>query len=77
MWHRHLACAGWKPAPQIKSDCYILTHLLIFAYFIQETGIDTNPGAKLPLMVYGRAEKPYVDRNLLPTTVRIITKIIR
>ncbi len=22
MWHGHLACAGWKPAPQIKSDCY-------------------------------------------------------
>jgi len=19
MWHGHLACAGWKPAPQIKS----------------------------------------------------------
>ncbi len=23
MWHGHLACAGWKPAPQIKSDCYM------------------------------------------------------
>jgi len=55
---------------------YVLIHLLIFAYFIQEPGIDTNPGAKLPLMVYGGAEKPYVYRNLLPTTVRIIIQII-
>lgn len=23
MWHEHLAYAGWKPTPQIKSDCYI------------------------------------------------------
>jgi len=24
MWDGHLACAGFQPAPQIKSDCYTL-----------------------------------------------------
>jgi hypothetical protein len=23
MWNSHLACAGWKYAPQTQSDCYI------------------------------------------------------
>jgi len=37
MWDGHLACAGWKPTPQIKLDCYMIKTrtIKIVDYYLQ------------------------------------------
>ena len=54
---------------------YLLATKIVLITFITRPGINGNPPAMFPDMVYGKAHKPYVYRTLLPTTVRIASEV--
>lgn len=44
--------------------------------FLRNSGVNTSDRATFANMVYGKAHKPFVYRTLLPSSVRVMTRII-
>ncbi len=50
--------------------------LWVACTFLADPGINNNPHAAFPDMVYGKADRPFVYRTLLPSTIRGICALI-
>jgi hypothetical protein len=49
--------------------------LWITLMFFHAPGVNTNSLALFPDMIYGKANRPYITRTLLPSTVRTIAEV--
>lgn len=55
----------------ILAGLYAACAGVVLLVFVRGNGINYMPAAKLEDMIYGSAEKPYVQRMLLPAAVRL------
>lgn len=70
---RRLGWAVYRVA--FLAGCAALS-LWVFWSFVRDPGIDVYERARFADVVYGRAHRPFVERVLLPGTVRVATALI-
>jgi uncharacterized membrane protein len=70
---RRLAWAAYRVA--FLAACAALS-LWVFWCFVRDPGINVYERARFADVVYGRAHRPFVERVLVPGTVRVATALV-